>query len=143
MIEVTKAEVTDSESISNLLDQLGYPNTSNFMEDKIKQLLEDKDEELLVAKIDNKILGVISIHFIPQLSLKGDFCRISYFCIDKDERNKGIGALLESHAVKLAKQRECDRIEVHCHERREEAHKFYFRQGYEESPKYLMKILKD
>jgi hypothetical protein len=32
-------------------------------------------------------------------------------------------------------------MEVHCHSRRSEAHRFYARQGYIESPKYLMKML--
>jgi GNAT superfamily N-acetyltransferase len=48
---------------------------------------------------------------------------------------------MEEYVVMLAKERGCDRIEVHCHSRRTDAHRFYSRQGYEESPKYLMKRL--
>jgi len=45
---------------------------------------------------------------------------------------------------------QCDRIEVHCHQRRTEvhchqrrtdAHRFYERQGYTDSSKYLIKTL--
>lgn len=32
--------------------------------------------------------------------------------------------------------------ELHCHSRRKQAHKFYNRQGYAESPKYLIKMLR-
>lgn len=53
----------------------------------------------------------------------------------------GIGALLESQAVKVAHQRGSDRIEVHCHSRRVDAHRFYDRQGYVDSPRYLLKSL--
>ncbi|WZB65004.1 GNAT family N-acetyltransferase [Achromobacter xylosoxidans] len=49
------------------------------------------------------------------------------------------GRALEEAAEALARARGCDRIEVHCHERRVDAHRFYHRQGYAESPKYLMK----
>ena len=54
-------------------------------------------------------------------------------------RGSGVGRALEEAAAALALGRGCDRIEVHCHERRADAHRFYYRQGYEESPKYLMK----
>ena len=32
-----------------------------------------------------------------------------------------------------------DRMEVHCHSKRTNAHSFYARRGYEESPKYFLK----
>jgi hypothetical protein len=48
---------------------------------------------------------------------------------------------LEAKAVEVAQRRECDRIEVHCQSRRTVAPGFYKRQGYQESPKYLVKRL--
>ncbi|HZE85293.1 MAG TPA: hypothetical protein VE035_13355 [Puia sp.] len=42
----------------------------------------------------------------------------------------------------MARSRKCDRIEVHCHLRRKDAHRFYEQQGYTDSPKYLIKSLK-
>ncbi|HTI09872.1 MAG TPA: GNAT family N-acetyltransferase [Puia sp.] len=89
-----------------------------------------------------KILGFISLHFIPQIALEGDFARISYFAVHERARGGGIGQALEEHCMELARERGCSLIEVHCHTRRERAHAFYFRQGYEESPKYLIKRLK-
>jgi hypothetical protein len=47
--------------------------------------------------------------------------------------------MLEAEITVQAQRRQCDRIEVHCHSRREDAHRFYYRQGYFESPKYLIK----
>ncbi|MFM2483785.1 hypothetical protein [Celerinatantimonas yamalensis] len=37
---------------------------------------------------------VISVHFIPQLALAGDFARISYFCVADTARGRGIGAYM-------------------------------------------------
>ena len=88
-----------------------------------------------------KILAFISLHFIPQIALEGEFARISYFSVDQDARSKGIGRQLEEHCAVLARERGCDRMEVHCHIRRIDAHDFYFRQGYQESPEYLIKRL--
>jgi GNAT superfamily N-acetyltransferase len=87
------------------------------------------------------ILGLLSLHFIPQIALRGDFARISYFAVDNEVRSKGIGRQLEETATQLAKERGCALMEVHCHTRRTRAHEFYARQGWIESPKYLIKNL--
>lgn len=139
---IRKADVKDWVEIGNLLEQLGYPDTEKFLKAKIEMLLEHPDEELLVYEIDNDVIALISIHFIPQIALEGDFARISYFCVDKNFTGKGIGSEIEEYCTHLAKLRNCDRIEVHCHSRREKSHKFYNKQGYIESPKYLIKMLK-
>jgi GNAT superfamily N-acetyltransferase len=141
MIEIKSPSVSDATAIAGLLHALGYPGTELFIERRIRQLLSHPDEALLIAADNGKVVGVISLHFIPQLALSGDFCRISYLCVSEEARGQGVGALLETHAVKLAQQRGCDRIEVHCHARRTDAHRFYNRQNYVESPKYLCKTL--
>lgn len=143
MIEIKAPSVADASAISNLLDSLGYPGTETFIERRIAQLIAHPDESLLVAVGDGKVIGVISLHFIPQLSLSGDICRISYLCVSEQARSQGVGAMLEECAVRIARERGCDRIELHCHERRTDAHRFYYRQKYVESPKYLYKLLGD
>ncbi len=140
-MEIREVKIDDSQAIARLLTELDYPATANFISSKIRAQLEDCDATLLVAVEGNEVLGFISLHFIPQLALPGDFCRISYFCVRHDSRSKGVGAALEEKASSLARDKQCDRIEVHCHARRNLAHKFYDRQGYSESPKYLLKLL--
>jgi GNAT superfamily N-acetyltransferase len=138
---IRHAQQTDWPWIVRLLDQLDYPDTGKFLENRLAQLLKDPAEIFLVWEDGAAILGFLSLHFIPQIALPGDFARISYFSIDETARSKGIGAKLEEHATQLAREKGCELIEVHCHTRREKAHAFYFRQGYEESPKYLVKRL--
>jgi putative acetyltransferase len=140
-VAVRDATVADAPAISALLTSLGYPGTEGFVPDKIAALLQHSDARLLVATDGTDVLGVVSLHFIPQLALPGDFCRISYLCVAEGARSRGVGAVLEAQVLALAKARGCDRIELHCHSRRTDAHRFYARQGYEESPKYLMKLL--
>jgi len=52
-----------------------------------------------------------------------------------------IGQEMEAVCEEEAKKRQCERIEVHCHTRREKAHHFYKQCGFEESPKYFVKHL--
>jgi GNAT superfamily N-acetyltransferase len=87
------------------------------------------------------ILGFLSLHFIPQIAFQGDFARISYFAVDDEARSQGIGRQLEETATRLAAEKGCTLMEVHCHTRRTRAHEFYARQGWTESPKYLIKKL--
>ncbi|MFW9996589.1 MAG: GNAT family N-acetyltransferase [Candidatus Odinarchaeota archaeon] len=141
MVQIRNAEIGDGPAVTKLLEALDYPGTENWIAGKIEQQLEHPDARLLVAVEGAEIVGVISLHFIPQLALPGDFCRISYFCVDDTARSRGVGAALEAKAEEVARQKGCDRIEVHCHTRREQAHRFYYRQGYSESPKYLVKLL--
>ena len=138
---IRNADSGDINSIVLLLEQLGYPDTGKFMEAKLQRMISHADEELVVYEENSEVLAVMSIHFIPQLALEGDFARISYFSVDSGARNKGIGNLLEEYCSRIATARNCDRIEVHCNERRTDAHRFYYRQGYKEAPKYLIKTL--
>lgn len=87
------------------------------------------------------MLGFISLHFIPQLALAGDFARISYFCIAEGERSRGLGQQLLAYAEQIAVRHGCDRMEVHCNAHRHKANQFYLREGYEESPRYHIKPL--
>jgi GNAT superfamily N-acetyltransferase len=140
-MSIRLARLSDSPAIEQLLDQLGYTGTGEFLPYKLSRMLADTDERVLVYETAAGVVAFISVHFIPQIAVAGDFARISYFSVADSVRGQGIGQEMEEYVVMLAKERGCDRIEVHCHSRRTDAHRFYSRQGYEESPKYLMKRL--
>jgi GNAT superfamily N-acetyltransferase len=156
---IRRARPEDWKNIRLLLDQLEYPGSEHHLQEKLNRMIKNPDEVLLVYEEEDTgtgkefsadlpdrtgsgaILGFTSLHFIPQIALPGDFARISYFAVDEQARSKGIGREMEEYCTGLARERGCYLIEVHCHTRREAAHRFYFRQGYTESPKYLVKRL--
>ena len=140
-MSIRTAVPSDAEAIRGLLHQLDYPTEAGFIAQKLPLLLAHPDQSLLVYEEQGKVVGMISIHFIPQIALAGDFATISYFAVDTNARSAGIGAKLEAYCTQLATARNCDRIYVHCHLRREAAHRFYDRQGYQESRKYQLKKL--
>jgi GNAT superfamily N-acetyltransferase len=137
---IRRAQTTDTEAIRALIAQLDYDPPA-ALEEKIRRLAAHPDEVLLVYELDTVVVAFLSFHFIPQIAIEGDFARISYFAVKDTARSHGIGQELEAHITRLARERNCDRIEVHCHSRRTDAHRFYQRQGYNESPKYLIKLL--
>ncbi|MBT2647382.1 GNAT family N-acetyltransferase [Bacillus sp. ISL-34] len=139
---IRRAVIEDWKAIANLLSQLDYSDTETFIREKMEKIIIHPDEDLLVYEDNGEVIAFISLHYIPQIALKGDFARISYFAVDKTIRSKGIGREIEAFCTELAKNRNCDRLEVHCHSRRTDAHRFYARQGFIESPKYFMKMIK-
>ncbi|XQA69059.1 GNAT family N-acetyltransferase [Xanthomonas sacchari] len=58
-------------------------------------------------------------------------------------RGAGVGQRLLAEGEALARQRGCDRLEVHCQSRRERAHAFYRREGFVEAPTYFARSLRD
>lgn len=142
-MEIRNAVMADQEAIAALMAALGYAGTEAFIEARLAQLLAHPDEAMLVVADEEGVLGVLSLHFLPQLALAGDICRISYFCVDDRARGAGVGQRLLAEGEALARRRGCDRLEVHCHSRRERAHAFYQREGFFEAPKYFAKLLSD
>ncbi|QEM02868.1 GNAT family N-acetyltransferase [Mucilaginibacter rubeus] len=140
---IRSATLADHTAISNLLTQLGYPGTEDFLPENLEKMLRQSSSQVLVYEDEGAVAGFIAIDFLTQLVVKGDFIRISCFSVDESTRGKGIGKSLEDYITELAKECNADRIEVHCHTRRTDAHRFYYRQGYTESPKYLTKSLVD
>jgi len=132
----------DATVVAHLLTQLGYPDTADFLPAKIERLNRLEQEKLLVLEVEEGVIAFISLHIIPQLAVEGDFMRISYFAVDATVRSQGVGKWIEDYVTALARQMGCDRIELHCAAKRTAAHDFYFRQGYEDVPKYLVKYLK-
>ncbi|WP_419699144.1 GNAT family N-acetyltransferase [Mucilaginibacter sp. NFX135] len=142
-MSIRKATLADHTAISKLLQQLGYPGAESYLLRNLEVMLSQPLSTVLVYELDGAAAGFIAFDFIPQLTTRGDYARISCFAVDEGARSKGIGNALEEHFTQLATERKCDRIEVHCHSRRIAAHRFYERQGYVESPKYFIKMLPD
>ncbi|HEY5743870.1 MAG TPA: GNAT family N-acetyltransferase [Terrimicrobiaceae bacterium] len=139
---IRRAVFSDAFAICRLLGQLGYVVSSEVVERQLGLLLRDEAEDFIVGEAeDKKVVGFLSLHYIPQIAMEGEFARISYFCVDEEARSRGIGRALEEEAERLASQRGCDRIELHCHSHRAKAHDFYAHRGYEECPKYFLKMV--
>ena len=167
---IRTATAADASGISRLLTQLGYPGTEGFLGHNLERMLSDPREILLVwadsggipgaptqqgvipdtppngdtpgaPSTGDTITGFLSMEISIYPSLSGPVAAIKAFAVDENARSSGIGAKLEAEATKRAREKGSDRIIVHCAERRKRAHEFYFRQGYHEDPKYLIKSL--
>jgi len=140
-VNIRAAKWEDTQAICNLLKQMGYPQPLALIQEKFEILHSDPKSQILVAEEEDKVCGFLSLYFIPQIALKGDFAKVCYLCVDENIRSKGVGHLLLQQAEQLARQRSCDRMELHSGEQRTLAHQFYLREGYVDAPKYFRKAL--
>jgi len=141
MSGIRLATLHDLKNIRTLLLQLEYTIAESVLENTLTLLLAHPDALNFVYEKNQEVVALLSMHFIPQIAYAGSFARISYFVVDEDSRGEGIGQEMEAVCEEEARKRQCERIEVHCHTRREKAHHFYKQCGYEESPKYFVKHL--
>jgi len=135
------ANIADATGISRLLTQLEYPGTEAFLGANLEEMIPDPRELLLVWAEGDSITGFLSADFSIYPQLNGRIAHIKALAVDQGARSKGIGRQLEAELTRRAWEKGCVAIIVHCHTRRTRAHEFYYRQGFEESPKYLIKKL--
>lgn len=140
-MNIRAAKWEDTQAICNLLKQMGYPQPLALIQEKFEILHSDPKSQILIAEEEDKVCGFLSLYFIPQIALKGDFAKVCYLCVDENIRSKGVGHLLLQQAEQLARQLGCDRMELHSGEQRTLAHQFYLREGYVDAPKYFRKKL--
>ncbi|MES2828155.1 MAG: GNAT family N-acetyltransferase [Bacteroidota bacterium] len=142
-MEIRNALDSDALVIKELLEQLGYPSTEEFLRQRLNELSAHPDHLDVVFVDGIDVSGFLSMHFIPQIAFDSSYAVISYLIVDQRLRSKGIGKSLEEFAVREARSRNCTRIFLHSNVRRADAHRFYLKQGYEEYAKTFIKYLSD
>ncbi|MBE5955707.1 MAG: GNAT family N-acetyltransferase [Lachnospiraceae bacterium] len=83
----------------------------------------------LLAEIDNEILAVLNLRFEEQLHHSECIAEIMEFTVDSSYRNQGIGTQMLNRAAQIAESYGCAQIELTCNQRRTNAHRFYMRNG--------------
>jgi GNAT superfamily N-acetyltransferase len=140
-ITVRQGQEPDAMPLADLLAEPGfdYPTEISFVRERLAELLGAGDK-ILVAVHHSQIIGMALLHRTYFLHRCPDG-RISSLVISADYRSFGIGTLLVKEAEQFFRQWGCGRIEVTSGLKREDAHKFYLREGFIEQPKRFVKLL--
>lgn len=138
-MHIRNATYKDAPAIRSLLESLGYQTTMSLLVDQLETQFGNGDHQVIVYELQKEVVGFVAVHFVRQLGVKADLALISYLAVDPEHRRKGIGRALEEYATKLAWNRRCDRIQLHCAEWRADARRFYKKQGYQDHPDYFSK----
>jgi ribosomal protein S18 acetylase RimI-like enzyme len=141
-MNIRKANNDDLNEIVRLLsdDKLGskredykIPLPTEYL-DAFKEIEEDKNQFLIVAEDENKIIGTLQLSFIQYLTYKGGIrAQIEGVRVSNEIRGKGIGRKMVEYAINIAKDRNAHLIQLTTDKKRSEALEFYKSLGFVDS----------
>jgi GNAT superfamily N-acetyltransferase len=136
---------SDTDKIKDLMEQLGYQNTSEQIRLRIQQWrMSDFPGKAWVAVKNNEIVGCIAILVLDWFHHDASSLRIAALIIDQNYRRQGIGSALLAVIEAYAKQHGCESIELTSglHRIPTGTYDFYFAHGYKnvsDSTTYIVK----
>lgn len=129
MLNIRKVSISDYKDIYLLNKELGYLYEEVKIREKIKYIIENKKDIILVAYIDNNIVGYI--HGSEYELLYSDsLINILGFVVKESYRKNGIGTALINKLEGIAREKKYSGIRLVSGIERENAHRFYERNGY-------------
>lgn len=94
----------------------------------------DPNNMLAVAELDDRIVGMLQLTFIPYLTHTGSWrCLVEGVRIHADYRGKGLGQSLFEWAIELARKRNCEIVQLTSDKQRPDAIRFYEALGFKAS----------
>ncbi len=136
---IRPAELDDSGAISELLAELGYPQTPWFVRGKILALRDSREDVVLVAELGRQPAGVAHMHVAEMFHEQGRIARVMALVVASDLRGRGVGGALMVFLEETARRMGCVKVEITSAAHRRDAHAFYERLGYAEAPKRFVK----
>lgn len=138
---IRPAQLSDSEQLAPLLEQLGYPASVEEVRRRLARLADVPGVGVLVALDGQEIVGLGSFQIVELLERPAPQCRITALVVRTDHRRRGIGGALLQAIAEVARQRGCFRLELTTHPDRREALPFYTSLGFTLRPHRLVKEL--
>ena len=103
----------------------------------------DPNNELVVAELDEQMVGVLQLTFVPGLTYQGGWrAQIEGVRVASDVRSRGIGKALVEWAVDRARRRGCRLVQLTTDKARPEALRFYEDVGFRATHEGLKLLLK-
>ena len=140
MLTIERALKTDVEAIVAMLadDPLGAQretpeDLSRYLE-AFEVIDADPHQYLAVARGNGRVVGTLQLTVVPGLSRRGATrAQIEGVRVHTDERGSGLGTELLEWAEREARGRGCVMLQLTSDVKRQDAHRFYQRLGYEAS----------
>jgi GNAT superfamily N-acetyltransferase len=97
--------------------------------------------DVLVAELDGAVVGVLQVIIFQHFQYAGGWCcEIESVHVGANVRSQGIGAALLAAAEELARACGCYRIQLTSRNVREEAHRFYRANGFDQTSQGFKKF---
>jgi GNAT superfamily N-acetyltransferase len=139
-VQIRDALASDASILTKLIVGLGHRITEADVRRNLDRLAP-MGLLPLVATCGDEVIGLCGLSEMVTIHRNAPVGRISILVVAEDHRNGGIGALLVAEAEKRLTSRGCKMVEVTSNMRRELAHGFYEKLGYERTSFRFMKRL--
>lgn len=132
MLIIKKAQQEDVLQLSALLKDLGYPQEFEHFRQRLSYYLSNENYSVLVACIDEKIVGLVAFAISSLFVSDTKRCHIEALVVDPLYRSQGVGRQLIHEAELVVKERGVTIIELTSSMYRAEGgtHRFYESMGY-------------
>ena len=131
-VEVRPLAIHDAASVAELSAQLGYPASPEIMSARIAHLSNSTDHAAFVAMLDSKVVAWIEVIISRHLH-SGSYALISGLVVSDTHRGRGVGTRLCAEAEAWARDHGQTLIRVRSQIARQDAHRFYLREGYRQT----------
>lgn len=132
-VTIREAGLDDAAAIAPLLDELGYPTTTEQARRRLRSLRADPGTRVFVAVVGDEIAGLAGAQVAPVLEHDAPPCRLIALVVSDRFRRKGVGAALVTAVEAEARARGCPAVVLTTARNRHDAHAFYRRLGYEDT----------
>jgi GNAT superfamily N-acetyltransferase len=140
-VRIRDVDDADAPALARLLAQLGYPTEEDAVLRRLERLGASAADRLFVAEHNGAVVGFAGIHVSPSLEYDRDAAKVSAIVVDERHRRSGVGRALLAAVEIEARARGCELVFLTTAERRDEAHEFYRRLGWEETGRRFAKTL--
>jgi GNAT superfamily N-acetyltransferase len=140
-VRIRDANPEDAASIAGLLEQLGYPSTSEEVAARLLRLSDFGSAIVHVAEVRGQPVGVITCHVFPSIHATNPTAWLTTLVVDTHFSGQGVGTALTTSVEEWARNRGASRIVVTSGNHREAAHAFYEHLGYARTGVRLAKVL--
>ena len=148
-MKLTKAIHSDISELIALLKSLFEqeeefePNPEAQRKALSKIILDPKIGIILVARDDEKILGMINLLFTESTALGSKVAILEDMVVLSKSRSEGVGSKLMDYAISVAKKEGCKRITLLTDIENTKAQSFYQKKGFVKSKMTPYRLLLD
>ncbi|MGC4082537.1 MAG: GNAT family N-acetyltransferase [Vicinamibacterales bacterium] len=129
-VMIRPVALADADAVAALSGELGYPTSAEAMRARLETLTAMPDHGVFVACRDGAVLGWIHVAAVLHLQSEPR-AEIGGLVVTSSARSQRVGARLVAAAEQWARDHGFTTIVVRSQIKREEAHRFYLREGYE------------
>jgi GNAT superfamily N-acetyltransferase len=129
-VSIRRLTVEDAEAASELSSQLGYPSSPDDLRKRIEELSRTTDRVAFAAVVDGQMVGWIDAAMERHLQYAASAV-IGGLVVREEMRGLGVGRRLCVEIEEWARSKSVPLVRVRSQIKREDAHRFYLRDGYQ------------